>query len=60
MAEMTTPLGIIEVDHQSEDRLIVNFSDGTFAFFSAADLAALRPKRLPEDGEVAEPGQDHL
>ena len=51
---------IIEVDHQSEQCLLINFSDGTFASFSADELALLRPVRLVEAGDVAEEGQDTL
>jgi len=53
-------LGIIAVDHQDETTLLINFSDGTFASFSVADLAALHPDRLVGEGDVAEAGQDHL
>ncbi len=55
-----TPLHIIEVDHQSDLSLLVNFSDGTFASFTAEDLATLQPARQRESGEEAHPGQDYL
>lgn len=53
-------LGIIEVDVQSEDTLLINFTDGTFASFSVYDLAAIHPQRQIAEGDVAEEGQDHL
>lgn len=53
-------IGIIEVDHQSEESLLVNFTDGTFAFFSADDLVHLQPNRRLAEGDVAEAGQDYL
>ena len=53
-------VGIIEVDHQSEQTLLINFTDGTFAFFSAQDLVALQPERRIADGDVAAIGQDYL
>lgn len=54
---MKLRLGIIEVDHQSDQTLLVNFNDGTYAFFSVFQLAALQPERLVGDGENAEAGQ---
>jgi hypothetical protein len=53
-------LGIIEVDLQSTDTILVNFTDGTYASFSADDLAYLHPQRSIADGDVAEAGQDYL
>ena len=54
------PVGIIEVDRQNEQTLLINFTDGTFASFSAQDLVSLQPKRRIADGEVAAIGQDYL
>jgi len=54
------PIGIIEVDHQSEESLLVSFTDGTFAFFSVDDLVHLQPNRKTAEGDVAEAGQDFL
>jgi hypothetical protein len=53
-------LGIIEVDLQSADSIVINFSDGTYASFSADDLASLQPQRSIADGDTAEVGQDYL
>lgn len=54
---MKLRLGIIEVDHQSDQTLLVNFNDGTFAVFTVFQLAALQPQRLVGEGENAEAGQ---
>ncbi len=54
------PLGIIEVEHQNERTLLINFNDGTFASFSTEELAAIHPNREVGDGENADPGQDIL
>ncbi len=54
---MEMRLGIIEVDHQSDQTLLVNFSDGTYASFSVFQLAALQPLRSIGDGDNAEAGQ---
>jgi hypothetical protein len=53
-------LGIIEVDHQSADSILINFTDGTYASFSVEDLAALHPRRSIAAGDIAEAGQDYL
>ena len=53
-------IGIIEVDQQSAESLLVNFTDGTFAFFSADDLLHLQPIRKIAEGDLAEAGQDYL
>ena len=55
-----TSVGILEVDHQSEQTLLVNFTDGTFAFFSVQDLVSLQPTRRVAAGDVAAIGQDYL
>ena len=53
-------LGILEVNQYNPDFLLVNFTDGTFATFSALELAELRPIRAFDQGECAEEGQDTL
>ncbi|MBB5058870.1 hypothetical protein HDF16_003593 [Granulicella aggregans] len=57
---MNVRLAIIEVEHLSEQTLLVNFNDGTFSSFSVYELAALHPQRLLGDGENAEIGQESL
>jgi hypothetical protein len=57
---MELRLGIIEVDHQSEQMLLVNFNDGTCSSFTVFELAALHPQRAIAEGENAEAGQDSL
>jgi hypothetical protein len=39
----TKRLGIVLVDHE-DNKVFVDFSDGTFAAFTADELAELRPK----------------
>jgi hypothetical protein len=53
-------IGIIEVGHTSEDSLLVNFTDGTFALYSVSDLIRLQPIRRIAEGDTAEVGQDYL
>ncbi|ADW67806.1 hypothetical protein [Granulicella tundricola] len=54
---MESHLGIIEVDYENDQSLLINFSDGTFASFSVLDLAAMQPNRILADGDHAETGQ---
>ena len=54
---MKAHLGIIEVDYENDQSLLVNFSDGTFASFSVTELAALQPNRVIAEGDQAEAGQ---
>jgi hypothetical protein len=57
---MKVRLEIIEVEHLSEQTLLVNFNDGTFSSFSVYELAALHPQRLLGEGDNAEVGQESL
>ena len=57
---MKMHLGIIEVEHQSEETVLVHFNDGTYSSFSVNELAALHPGRGVGDGEGAEVGQESL
>jgi hypothetical protein len=54
---MEARLGIIEVDYEDDQSLLINFSDGTFASFSVSDLVRMRPKRFVGEGDRAEAGQ---
>jgi len=54
---MKLRLGIIEVGHQSDQTMLVKFNDGTYAFFSVFQLAALQPEQLVGDGKNAEARQ---
>lgn len=55
--ESYATLGIIEVSHQDLETLLVYFTDGTFAIYSAEQLNQMIPKRDSSGGENAEPGQ---
>jgi hypothetical protein len=50
-------LGIIEVRHLDIETLLVHFTDGTFAHFSAHQLNRITPIRDLADGDNAEPDQ---
>ena len=51
---------IIEVENRTDKSLLINFSDGTFAEFSVADLIRLQPNRSRGEGDVAAYGQNYL
>ncbi len=51
--EARSEIGIIEVEQQGESSVLINFTDGTFAFYSVEELTAIHPSRQNGDGENA-------
>ena len=47
-----TPIQLLEADIVDDSKLLVYFSDGTMAEFSADDLLACAPKRVKVEASV--------
>jgi hypothetical protein len=50
---MAEPIGVLTVERDGEDGLLVTFSDGTTAGYVAEELLELRPFREPTASSAA-------